>query len=110
MNNSHEIRTVRCAQCGEFRQEANHWFVVTVKAGRFNCMPLGISAPFHVLSHHEQRLKSNQQPACGQLCAQRLFERYLAAHASQRITWFEIVNHRGAIPAGSRKIEEEHGR
>lgn len=87
MRNLHEIRTVRCAQCGKLRQDANHWFVVAVEQGRFYCMPLGTASwSSHCSLHLEHRLKVDQQPACGQHCAQKLFERYLAAEAMLNIT------------------------
>lgn len=87
MSNLHEVFTVRCAHCGKLRQEDSHWFVVTAAEGKFLCRPLGNPADYAGIpsfAHRERRLRSNQQPACGRLCAQRLFEQYLAGEASRR--------------------------
>jgi hypothetical protein len=69
-NNPHLITTVKCAGpgCPSVRRESNHWFLVTVVAGRFACRPY---APAH-------GLKPSDQPVCGQACAQKLFEHFLA--------------------------------
>jgi phage FluMu protein Com len=82
MSNPHEIRTVKCAHCGKVRQEANHWFVVAVEGGRFRCAPLGpiVSKPDGVGTWPGRgRLRKIDEPACGQQCAQKLFEKYLAS-------------------------------
>lgn len=87
MRNLHEVLTVRCAHCGKLRQEDSHWFAVTAVEGKFLCTPLGNTVECTGISsfaHRERRLRRNQQPACGRLCAQRLFEQYLAAEASRR--------------------------
>jgi phage FluMu protein Com len=88
MSNLHEIRTVKCAHCGKLRQEANHWFVVNVDDGKFRCAPLTERAaewsPNRAPLRLKHSLKKNQQPACGQHCAQRLFERYLAGEAMRQ--------------------------
>ncbi len=70
--NSHLVTTVKCAApgCSNVRREANHWFVISVEQ-RFTCRPYS-AAP---------RLRPLDQPACGQACAQKLFERYLAKQA-----------------------------
>ncbi len=73
MSNLHEVRTVRCAQCGRLKQESGLWFVARVEHGMFRCEPLS-----------ESKSKKRQEPACGQHCAQKLFERYLAAEAMRR--------------------------
>ena len=73
MNNPHEVRTVRCAQCGRLRQESALWFVASVERGMFRCQPL-----------RECKSKNHQEPACGQHCAQKLFERYLAGETMRR--------------------------
>ena len=73
MSNPHEIRTVKCAHCGKVRQETNHWFVITMENEKFRCAPLNV----------ERRLQKTEEPACGQQCAQKLFEKYLAGRSTQ---------------------------
>jgi hypothetical protein len=70
--NSHLITTVKCAApgCTNVRREANHWFVTSAEQ-RFTCRPYSATAD----------LRSIDEPACGQACAQKLFERYLAKQA-----------------------------
>jgi phage FluMu protein Com len=88
MSNLHEIRTVRCAHCGKLRQEANHWFVASVDNGKFRCAPLISRAKERAATraalHLARGLKKNQEPACGQHCAQKLFERYLSSAAMRQ--------------------------
>lgn len=84
MSNPHEIKTVKCAHCGKVRQDANHWFVSAVEGGRFRCRPLltpkvGVNG---TSLDARRKLKKTEEPACGQQCAQKLFEKYLAATAS----------------------------
>jgi hypothetical protein len=87
MSNPHEIKTVKCAHCGKVRQEANHWFVAAVEGGRFRCRPM---APLAVAGANQKipgagrRLKQSELPVCGQECAQKFFERYLAGEAVSR--------------------------
>jgi len=68
--NPHVITTVKCAGpgCANVRRESNHWFLITVNHGRFMCRPY-VSA---------QPLRRFDQPVCGQACAQKLLERFLA--------------------------------
>jgi hypothetical protein len=87
MSNPHEIKTVKCAHCGKVRQEANHWFVTAVESGRFRCRPMAQLMPGGANggSVSPARLrKVFEEPACGQQCAQKLFERYLAGEAMSR--------------------------
>lgn len=93
MSNPHEIKTVKCAHCGKVRQDANHWFVSAVEGGRFRCGPLltpkaGVNGTSLGAA---RRLKKTQEPACGQQCAQKLFERYLAATASGQCKGAEVA-------------------
>jgi hypothetical protein len=86
MSNPHEIRTVRCAHCGRLRQETNHWFVTSASDGTFRCVPLtdgtGKTPAVRISpAFRKKKLRKNQEPVCGQHCAQRLFERYLAQEA-----------------------------
>lgn len=77
MSNPHEVITVKCAHCGKFREQTNHWFTVWMGDARprkhgefgpaFGCWPLDISMP----------LQEDELPACGQACAQKLFERWM---------------------------------
>lgn len=66
--NPHLVTTVKCAApgCTNVRREANHWFVISIEQ-RFTCRPYSAAD-----------LRSTDEPACGQACAQKLFERYLA--------------------------------
>jgi len=70
--NPHLVTTVKCAApgCTNVRREANHWFVISVEQ-RFTCRP------YSAVAH----LRPTDEPACGQACAQKLFERYLAKQA-----------------------------
>jgi hypothetical protein len=70
--NPHLVTTVKCAApgCTNVRREANHWFVISVEQ-RFTCRPYSAAAG----------LRSTDGPVCGQSCAQKLFERYLAKQA-----------------------------
>jgi hypothetical protein len=71
VSNPHEVRTVKCANCGKHRQQTNHWFVTSVEREKFRCAPLD----------PKRRLRTCEEPACGQQCAQKLFETYLAGRA-----------------------------
>jgi hypothetical protein len=87
MGNPHEIKTVKCAHCGKVRQEANHWFVSAVQGGRFRCRPMAQLLPEGASIESAGKapsLKVFEEPACGQQCAQKLFERYLAGKAVSR--------------------------
>jgi hypothetical protein len=70
--NPHLVTTVKCAApgCANVRRQANHWFVISVER-RFTCRPYSATAD----------LRPADEPACGQACAQKLFERYLAKQA-----------------------------
>ena len=72
-SNPHLITTVKCAGpgCASVRRESNHWFLVTLETSRFICRPFAPAIT----------LRAVDQPACGQACAQRLFERFLAGPA-----------------------------
>lgn len=67
--NPHLVTTVKCAAgCTNVRREANHWFVITTEQHRFICRPY-LSAT---------SLRVADEPVCGQACAQKLLERFLA--------------------------------
>jgi hypothetical protein len=70
--NPHLVTTVKCAApgCTNVRRQANHWFVTSVEQ-RFTCRPFSDAADLQPLD----------EPACGQACAQKLFERFLAKQA-----------------------------
>ncbi len=87
MNNPHEIKTVKCAYCGAVRQEANHWFVIAVARGSFRCAPLPANPTvgFSRRPGSVRGLRRTEQPVCGQQCAQKTFERYLAQGSSGRV-------------------------
>jgi hypothetical protein len=69
LRNPHLVATVKCAApgCTNVRRETNHWFVTSAEQ-RFTCRP------YLAMSD----LRFADEPACGQACAQKLFERYLA--------------------------------
>jgi len=54
------------------RREANHWFLITLQPGKFTCRPY---LPAF-------RLRPTDHPACGQACAQKLLEQFLAGRTS----------------------------
>jgi hypothetical protein len=83
MTNVHEVRTVRCAQCGRLCHKSRHWFVTSVEHGRFRCAPLLRRTQLSGVATFNAGLKNNEEPACGQQCAQKIFERYLAAAATE---------------------------
>jgi hypothetical protein len=68
--NPHLITTVQCAGpgCANFRRESNHWFLTTLDGDKFICRPY-VPA---------QELQQSDLPVCGQACAQKVFERFLA--------------------------------
>lgn len=76
MSNPYKVETVRCAGpgCANLRREINHWFVIGASkeaetgAGTFYCRALD---PGFAIGEKEQ-------PVCGQACAQKLFEQFLA--------------------------------
>lgn len=72
--NPHLVITVKCAApgCANVRREANHWFVITTEQQHFICRPY--------LSATSLRLAD--EPVCGQACAQKLLERFLAKRAA----------------------------
>ena len=68
--NPHVVTTVKCAGpgCTNVRRESNHWFLARLDHDRFICRPY-VPA---------RGLRQRDQPVCGQACAQKLFERFLA--------------------------------
>jgi hypothetical protein len=70
LRNPHLVTTMKCAApgCTNVRRETNHWFVTSVERDRFTCR--------HYLP--TAGLRAADEPACGQACAQKLLERYLA--------------------------------
>jgi hypothetical protein len=71
--NPHLVVTLKCAApgCLNLRRDSSHWFVVAIAPGKFLCRPY-IST---------RRLRPSDQPVCGQACAQKLLERFLATAA-----------------------------
>lgn len=68
MSNPHAITTVKCANCGKVKQEANHWFVIWISPEHcFHMLPL------EKRSFPDAWLDSDI-PVCGQSCAQRQLE------------------------------------
>ncbi len=73
LRNPHVVISVKCAApgCANVRRDANHWFVATIERGQFTCRPLATTD-----------LLASDEPACGQACAQKLLERYLAGRTA----------------------------
>jgi hypothetical protein len=69
LRNPHLVTTVKCAApgCTNVRREANHWFLTSADQ-RFTCLEYSASAKW----------RATDEPAFGQACAQKLFEKYLA--------------------------------
>lgn len=74
IRNPHLVVTVRCAApgCANVRRESNHWFLITIEQDQFTCRPFS----------PESDLAESDQPACGQACAQKLLEQFLAGGTS----------------------------
>jgi hypothetical protein len=68
--NPHLVVTVKCAApgCANVRRDSNHWFAINIVPGKFLCRPYISTA----------RLRPKDQPVCGQACAQKLLDRFLA--------------------------------
>ncbi len=75
--NPYVVLTVKCAGagCSNVRGHANHWFVTSVEDGVFICR--GYSARIS--------LRENDEPVCGQACAQKVFERYLTKGGERKL-------------------------
>jgi hypothetical protein len=76
--NAYGVSSIRCAAptCTNVREKLEqHWFVTLVSEGEFTCRRYDPKRPLH----------SSDQPVCGQACALKLFDRYLATiHASRK--------------------------
>lgn len=73
-SNPHLVTTVKCAGpgCANVRRESNHWFLITIELGTFICRPFSFTI----------NLQGDDKPVCGQACAQKLLECFLAKPAS----------------------------
>lgn len=71
--NPHLVMTVKCAGpgCANIRRESNHWFLITIEPGTFICRPFSSTT----------NLQDDDKPVCGQACAQKLLECFLAKPA-----------------------------
>jgi endogenous inhibitor of DNA gyrase (YacG/DUF329 family) len=67
VSNPHSITTVKCANCGKVKQEANHWFLICTQAGVFGCYPFD----------YVKEIRDRDMPVCGQSCAQRELETWM---------------------------------
>ena len=74
--NAHSITTIQCAGpgCGRLRHDATHWLVLRLARHSFCC---------RVYSVH-RHLSSADLAACGQNCAQKIFDRFMSALSSRR--------------------------
>lgn len=72
--NPHLVVTVKCAGpgCANIRRESNHWFLITIEPGTFICRPFSSTID----------LQESDKPVCGQACAQKLLECFLAQPVS----------------------------
>lgn len=72
--NPHLVITIKCAGpgCANVRRESNHWFLITIELGTFICRPFSSTI----------NLQDDDKPVCGQACAQKLLECFLAKPAS----------------------------
>jgi|GEM_PF-1567982 hypothetical protein len=75
--NPHLVVTAKCAApgCTNVHRDANHWFVTSIHQHRFVCRPYSPASALHLAD----------EPVCGQACAQKLFEKYLAKQMAQSI-------------------------
>jgi len=73
-HNPHLLITLKCAGpgCASVRRESNHWFLITIELGTFICRPFSSTT----------NLQDDDKPVCGQACAQKLLECFLAKLAS----------------------------
>lgn len=65
MTNPCDVNTVRCAVCGKLRETVNHWFLIWIGIA-FHCFPFD-AAP----------RTPDDNPVCGQGCAQKLYEKWM---------------------------------
>lgn len=85
LSNPFLVTTVKCAApgCTNIRGKTNHWFVALINQHRFVCRPyLPVTS-----------LGPADEPVCGQACAQKIFERYLARQMSQPIVATQSQTH-----------------
>jgi hypothetical protein len=83
--NTYVLNSVRCAApaCNEVREGSErHWFITLVRQGDFRCRPYDPEVP----------LQTSEQPVCGQACALRLFDHYLAIHACRKQRDSQIIS------------------
>lgn len=68
--NPHLVITVKCAGpgCPNVRRESNHWFLITLERDSFFCRPYLPACGLGPLD----------LPVCGNSCAQKLLDRFLA--------------------------------
>ena len=73
--NPHVRPGIHCAgpNCEAVRKEANHWFLITFIAATLD----GAEPAFYCRGMVTDDIQPEEMPACGQQCAQKLFEQYL---------------------------------
>jgi hypothetical protein len=78
--NPHVVTSIRCAgpNCQAVRKEANHWFLVTLIE-----KSEGVDAAFYCRALEPDDLQPEEKPVCGQACAQKIFEHWLATAGTQ---------------------------
>lgn len=82
-------RKYNCNICGVERKEANHWFVATKDRGRFSIEAWDVA-------ERENRLDNEDAiHLCGQVCAHKLLDRFLAETAGAATSEASTTNTKG---------------
>jgi hypothetical protein len=79
VRNCHEVSTIKCAAPGCRNTPSgatDRWFVTLIERDVFYCRRYSASRP----------LRRFEQPACGQACAVRLFDRFLSRALPKEIS------------------------
>lgn len=81
MTNPFKVETVRCAGpgCVNVRREVNYWFRIRMAAAVDQAPANFVCTPYAGAGELEQ----DDHPVCGQACAQKLFEQFLAGAATR---------------------------
>lgn len=76
MSNPYKVETVRCAGpgCANVRRETNHWFRIRMSPSGEHAAANFVCTPYAAVDE----LDEDDYPVCGQACAQKLFDQFLA--------------------------------
>lgn len=66
-------------KCEQIKKSGNHWFVIWEHDGAFTVFPLALRT-------YPDAMLPTDQPVCGQACAQKLFEAWMARAATNPTT------------------------